>query len=54
MTEISVFMPLQGIAPGNSWVGGVSLKDYEIIWKIKKKGYEKKIILGDFNCIYYV
>ena len=29
MTEFSVFMPLQGIAPGNSWLGGVSLKDYK-------------------------
>ena len=27
MTEFSVFMLLQGIAPGNSWLGGVSLKD---------------------------
>ena len=24
MTEFSVFMPLQGIAPGNSWLGGFS------------------------------
>ena len=31
MTEFSVFMPLQSIAPGNSWLGGASLKDYEII-----------------------
>ena len=35
MTEFSAFMPLQGIAPGNkgiapgnSWLGGVSTKDY--------------------------
>ena len=35
MTEFSVLMPLQGIAPGNSWLRGVSLKDYKIIWKIK-------------------
>ena len=35
MTEFSVFMPLQGIAPGNSWIKGVSLKDYNIKWKIK-------------------
>ena len=33
MTEFSVFMPLQGIAPGNSWLGDV--KDYKVIWKIK-------------------
>ena len=35
MTEFCVFIPLQSIAPGNSWIGGVSLKDYKIIWKIK-------------------
>ena len=35
MREFSVFMPLQGIAPGNSWTGGVALKDYKITWKIK-------------------
>ena len=35
MTEFSVLMPLQGIAPGNTWLGSVSLKDYKIIWKIK-------------------
>ena len=34
MIEFSVFMPLQGIAPGNCWLGGVSLKDCKIIWKI--------------------
>ena len=31
MTEFSVFIPLQGIAPGNSWLGGVFMKDYKII-----------------------
>ena len=42
MTEFSAFMPLQGIAPGNkgiapgnSWLGGVSTKDYTTRWKIK-------------------
>ena len=48
MTEFSVFMSLQGVAPGNSLTGGVSLKDYKIIWKIKIR--EIKIILEDFNC----
>ena len=33
----------------NSWLGGVSLKGYIIIWG-EKKGNENKIILGDFNC----
>ena len=36
MTEFSVFMPL-GIAPGNGWLRGASLKDYKIIWKIKMR-----------------
>ena len=44
MTEFSVFMPLQGIAPGNSWLGRVSLKDYKIIWKKKSEGNENKMI----------
>ena len=47
--ELSVFIPLQGIEPGNSWLEGVSLKEYKIIWKIKKKRNEKKIKLGGFN-----
>ena len=51
MTGFSVFMPLQGIAPGNSWTGGVSLKDYKIYMENKNKGNESKIILEDFNCI---
>ena len=42
MTEISVFMPLQGIAPGNSWVEGVSLKHYKTIWKIKIREIKTK------------
>ena len=29
--ESSLFVPLQGIAPENSWLGGASLKDYKII-----------------------
>ena len=51
MTGFSVFMPLQGIAPRNSWTGGVSLKDYKIYMENKNKGNESKIILEDFNCI---
>ena len=46
MTEFSVFMPLQSIAPGISWLGGVSLKDYKIVWKIKIREMKTK----DFNC----
>ena len=29
--ESSLLVPLQGIAPENSWLGGVFLKDYKII-----------------------
>ena len=32
----------QGIAPGNSWTGGVSLKDYKIIWKIRTREVKTK------------
>ena len=42
MTEFSVFMPLQGIALGNSWLGGISLKGYKIIWKIKMREMKTK------------
>ena len=42
MTEFSVFIPLQGIASGNSWLGGVSLKDCTIIWKIKMREMRTK------------
>ena len=42
MTEFSVFMPRQGIAPGNNWIGGVSLKDYKIIWKINIREMKAK------------
>ena len=45
-----MFMPPQGIAPENSWIGDVSLKDYQVIWKIKKNENENKIILEDFHC----
>ena len=33
--ESSLFVPLRGIAPGSSWLGGAFLKDYNIICKIK-------------------
>ena len=42
ITEFSVFMPLQGIEPGNSWIGEVSLKDFKIIWKIKMRETKTK------------
>ena len=40
--EFSVFIALQGIAAGKSLLGGVSLKDYKIIWKIKMREIKTK------------
>ena len=50
ITEFSVFVPLKGITPESSWLKGVSLKDYKIIWKMnvretKTKLYLKTLIL---------
>ena len=42
LTEFSVLMPPQARAPGNSWLGGVSLRDYKIIWKIKMRKMKTK------------
>ena len=42
ISEFSMFMPLQGIAPGNIWRGGVSLKGYKVIWKIKIREIKTK------------
>ena len=47
--ESSLFVPLQGIAPENSWLAGTLLKDYKIISKIKmtqmktKNGWRLKL-----------
>ena len=40
--ESSLFVPFQGIAPENSWLGGIFLKDYEIICKIKMREMKTK------------
>ena len=50
MTEFSVLMLLQGTKPRNSWLRGISLKDYKIIWKIKVREMKTKTVLRDFNC----
>ena len=47
MKKFSVFMPLQVITPGHSWLGGISLKASNLY---EKNGNENKIILGDLNC----
>ena len=40
--ESSLFVPLQGIAPENCWLGGTFLKDYKIICKRKMKEMKAK------------
>ena len=40
--ESSLFVPLQGIAPESSWLGGAFLKDYKIICKIKMREMKTK------------
>ena len=40
--ESSLFVPLQGIAPENSWLGGAFSKDYKIICKIKMREMKTK------------
>ena len=42
MTGFSVFLPFQGITPENSWPGDLSLKDYKIMWKIKRTEIKTK------------
>ena len=48
MTNSFVFMPLQGIAPGISWLGVVYLKVYKIIWEIKLTETKTKYYLATF------
>ena len=40
--ESFLFVPLQGIAPENSWLGGAFLRDYKIICKIKMREMKTK------------
>ena len=49
MTGFLEFMLLQCIAPGNSWLGRVSLKRLQNYMGNKNKGNESKIIFGGFN-----
>ena len=42
-------MPLQGITPGNRWLGGIYLKDHKNYKENKSERNENKIILRDFN-----
>ena len=45
ITEFSVFVPLKDITPERSWLKGVSLKDYKIIWKINVREMKTKFYL---------
>ena len=45
MFDKSVQGILQGITPGYKWLEGISLKDYEIIWKIKVREIKTKYYL---------
>ena len=45
ITEFSVFVPLQGIAPESSWLKDVSLNDYKITWKINMREMKTKFYL---------
>ena len=45
ITELSVFVPLQGIAPESSWLKDVSLNDYKITWKINMREMKTKFYL---------
>ena len=42
MTELFVFMPLQGIKLGNSLIGGICFKDYKITRKINVRESKAK------------
>ena len=48
--ESSLFMPLQGIAPENSWLRGRFFEGLQNYMQNKNEGNENKIMLGDLNC----
>ena len=43
-------MPLQGIAPENSWLWGQFCEGLQNYLQNKNEGNENKIMLGDLNC----
>ena len=49
MTELSVVMPLQDVAPRKSWLEGRFFEGIQNYMKNKKGGNVNKIWLGDFN-----
>ena len=51
--ESFLFVPLQCIAPENSWLGSVFLWDFKIICKIKKREMKTKKCLETMDKLYY-
>ena len=45
-----MFMSLQGVLPGNRWLGGCFFEGIQDYMENKNEGNENKIIFGDFNC----
>ena len=50
MTKLPVFMPLQGIASANGWLGARFFEGLQNYMENKNVRNENRIILGDFNC----
>ena len=50
--ESSLFMPLQGIALENSWLGGAFFEGLQNYMQNKNEGNENKIIIGDLKLYY--
>ena len=48
--ESSLLVPLQGIAPENSWLGALFGRTTQNQMQNKNEGSENKIMLGDVNC----
>ena len=48
--ESSLFVPLQGIAPEASWLGGRFFEGLQKYMQNKNEGNENKIMLGAVNC----
>ena len=45
ITDFSVFVPLQDIAPESSWLKDFSLKDCKIVWKINVREMKTELYL---------
>ena len=47
---IVLFVPLQGVAPENSWLGGLFFEGLQNYIQNKNEGNENKIMLENLNC----